>query len=103
MARSIHDTWGELLEARQSDWSDPDIQEATIAELRANLRRQTAVRTSERRRRQHGPARPQESSRRLGRFVPDLERSILAAFDRHPFTRAWAERLRRASASRVTS
>jgi hypothetical protein len=42
-----------------------------------------------------------ESGRRLGRFVPDLERSILAAFDAHPFTRAWAERLRRASASRA--
>ena len=58
MARSIHDTWGELQRAKDSDWSDPEARDATVEELRANLRRQHAVRTSERRLRREGRVRP---------------------------------------------
>lgn len=58
MARSIHDTWGELDRALRADWSDPEARDAAVEEFRANLRRQYAVRTSERRLRREGRAHP---------------------------------------------
>src|SRR5262249_9632054 len=38
-----------------------------------------------------------ECGRRLGRSVPDLDASIVEDFEDHPFTRAWAARLRAVS------
>ncbi|HEY6223497.1 MAG TPA: hypothetical protein VIW26_06920 [Gemmatimonadales bacterium] len=76
MARSIHDTWGELHRAEHSDWSDPEARDAVVAELKANIRRQDAVRTSERRLRREGPADPQPM---------DVDRLPILIEDEAPF------------------
>jgi tetratricopeptide (TPR) repeat protein len=59
MSRSIHDTWGEAARVRKEDWSDPELQRATVAELKQNWLHQQAIRESERRLRRGGDLPPQ--------------------------------------------
>jgi len=65
MSRSIHDTWGVMDRVKHADWSDPEIPEAIVARLWANIDRQWAVRTSERRlrRRDRPPLLPVDPDR----------------------------------------
>jgi hypothetical protein len=59
MARSIHDTWGVLERAKRDQWSDDAVPEAIVAEMKENLRRQRAIRESEKRLRKQGGTPPQ--------------------------------------------
>lgn len=54
MARSIHDTRGVMERAERADWSDAHIPIAIVDEMKGNIRRQRAVRESERRLRRPG-------------------------------------------------
>lgn len=58
MSRSIHDTWGEMERVKASEWADPEIPEALLAELRQNGQNQLAIREGERQRRRRGDMAP---------------------------------------------